>query len=48
MPDKAGGVTLEPAITKTVDDVHAELGCRGITPEELDELFGHPPPDGEG
>jgi hypothetical protein len=48
VPDKVGGVTLEPAITQTVDDIHAELGGRRATPEEFDELFGHLPSDGEG
>jgi hypothetical protein len=48
VPDKAGGVTLEPAITKTLDDIHAELGGRRMTPEEFDELFGQLPSDGEG
>jgi hypothetical protein len=48
VPDKAGGVTLEPAITKTLDEIHAEHGGRRLTPEEFDELFGHLPSDGEG
>ena len=48
VPDKAGGVTLEPAITKTLDEIHAEHGGRRMTPEEFDELFGHLPSDGEG
>jgi hypothetical protein len=43
--DKAGGVTLEPAITKTVDELY---GGRPLTREEFDELFGHLPSDGEG
>ena len=46
--DKAGGVALEPAITKTVDEIHAELGGRRMTTDEFDELFGHMPSDGEG
>ena len=48
VPDKAGGVTLEPAITQTVDEIHAELGGGRMTPEEFDELFGDLPSDGEG
>ena len=48
VPDKGGGVTLEPAITKTVDEIHAELGGRRMAPEEFNELFGHLPSDGEG
>jgi hypothetical protein len=45
VPDKAGGVTLEPAITKTVDELY---GGRPLTRQEFDELFGHLPSDGEG
>ncbi len=48
VPDKAGGVTLEPAITKTVDEIDAGRGGRRMTREEFDELFGHLPSDGEG
>jgi hypothetical protein len=43
VPDKAGGVTLEPAITQTVAEIHAELGGRPLTSEEFDELFGDLP-----
>lgn len=46
--DKAGGVTLEPAITQTVAEIHAEHGGRPLTSEEFDELFGDLPSDGEG
>jgi bifunctional DNA-binding transcriptional regulator/antitoxin component of YhaV-PrlF toxin-antitoxin module len=46
--DKEGGVTLEPAITKTVAELRAERGCRALTEEEFDELFGDLPSDGEG
>lgn len=46
--DKAGGVTLEPAITKTVEELRAERGGRPLTQEEFDELFGDLPGDGEG
>jgi hypothetical protein len=45
VPDKAGGVALEPAITKTVDELY---GGRPLTQEEFDELFGDLPSDGEG
>lgn len=48
VPDKAGGVTLEPAITQTVDEIHSELGGRRMSAEEFDELFGHLPADEEG
>ena len=46
--DKEGGVTLEPAITKTMDEIFAERGARPLTPEEFEEEFGHLPSDGEG
>jgi hypothetical protein len=47
--DKAGGVALEPAITKTVAELRAERGGRPLTQEEFDELLGdHLPSDGEG
>jgi hypothetical protein len=46
--DKHGGVALEPAITMTVDEIHAEHGDRPLTPEEFEELFGDLPCDGEG
>lgn len=43
-----GGVALEPAITKTVAEIHAEHGERQLSREEFEELFGHIPCDGEG
>jgi NMD protein affecting ribosome stability and mRNA decay len=46
--DKHGGVALEPAITKTVAEIHAEHGERQPSREEFEELFGHIPSDGEG
>lgn len=46
--DKQGGVTLEPAITKTVAEIHAEHGERQLTSEEFEELFGEIPSDEEG
>jgi hypothetical protein len=46
--DKHGGVALEPAITKTVADIHAEHGTRPLTPEEFEEHFGGLRSDGEG
>ena len=48
VPDAGGGVTLEPAITKTVDELRAERGGRPLASEEFDELFGPVPPTGEG
>jgi anaerobic selenocysteine-containing dehydrogenase len=46
--DKHGGVALEPAITKTVAEIHAEHGSRPMTSEEFAEYFGDLPSDGEG
>lgn len=48
VPDTDGGVALEPAITKTIDELHAERGCRPLTTGEFDEYFGDLPTDGEG
>ncbi len=46
--DKLGGVALEPAIAKTVADIHAEHGTRLMTPEEFELDFGDLPTGGEG
>jgi hypothetical protein len=46
--DKEGGVTLEPAITMTVAEIHAANGSRPLTDEEFEQHFGHLPSDGEG
>lgn len=46
--DKDGGVTLEPAITKTVAEILAEHGERPLSSEESSELFGDLPSDDEG
>jgi hypothetical protein len=48
VPDKEGGVTLEPAITKTVDEMLAEEGLTRLSKEEFEEQFGDLPSDGEG
>ena len=46
--DKAGGVALEPAITQTVAQIHAEHGGQALSSEEFEHAFGHLPSDGEG
>ena len=46
--DKVGGITLEPAVTQTVDEIVSEKGGRTLTAEEFGEHFGHLPSDGEG
>ena len=43
--DKHGGVTLEPAITKTVAEIHAQHGERQLSAEEFRERFGDTPSD---
>ena len=48
VPDKQGGVALEPAITRTVADIQHEHGGRPLTQAEFDEFFGDLPSDGEG
>ena len=45
---KLSGVTLEPVITTTVADVHAERGCRPLSGQEFEDLFGALPSDSEG
>jgi hypothetical protein len=46
--DKAGGVTLEPAITVFCTELHERHGTRPISPQEFDAQFGDVPGDGEG
>lgn len=46
--DKHGGVTLEPAITKTVAEIHAQHGERQLFRAEFQEPFGHIPSNDEG
>lgn len=38
VPDRQGGVALEPTITRSVADIHREHGGRPLTPVEFDEL----------
>ena len=46
--DKEGGVTLEPAITVSAEELHERHSTRQVTQEEFEELFGDLPADGEG
>jgi hypothetical protein len=46
--DKEGGVTLEPAIAVSAEELHERYGTRPVTQEEFEELFGDLPSDGEG
>lgn len=48
VPDQEGGVTLEPAITLSVDEIHKLSGGRQATPAEIEGFFGDIPSDGEG
>jgi hypothetical protein len=48
VPDKQGGVALEPAITKTVAEMLADEGLTPLSAEEFEEQFGDLPADGEG
>ena len=46
--DKPGGVALEPAITSTVADIHAEHGGQPLSEAEFSQLRGDLTADGEG
>jgi hypothetical protein len=46
--DKDGGVTLEPAITPSVEETHRRTGGRPATPAEIEAFLGDIPSDGEG
>lgn len=48
VPDKQGGLALEPAITIFAAELHKRHGTRPATQEEIDEQFDLLPPDGEG
>lgn len=42
------GLTLEPAVTVSAEELDRRHGTRPATQEEIDELLGLLPPDGEG
>lgn len=46
--DTAGGVALEPAISQSVAEIHAEHGGAALSSEEFSGHFGHLPSDDEG
>lgn len=46
--DEQGAVTLEPAITLSVDEIHRLSGGRRATPAEIEMWFGDISSDGEG
>jgi hypothetical protein len=41
-------VTLEPVISLTVEQLHADRGSKPLPREEFNELFGRLPTDTEG
>ncbi|MCP9491547.1 MAG: hypothetical protein MSC31_16980 [Solirubrobacteraceae bacterium MAG38_C4-C5] len=49
VPDRQGGLTLEPAITVGVDELRRRHGGRAPTEQEIaEQLPGLLAPDGEG
>ena len=48
VPDKHGGLTLEPAITVTPDELDRRHGTRPATEEEIDSQLDLLSGDGEG
>jgi len=48
VPDKQGGLTLEPAITVTVAELHRRRGTRPATQKEIESQLDLLPGDGEG
>jgi hypothetical protein len=47
VPDREGGLTLEPPITP-VADLYAERGMKAAPPELFEQLTAEDPSDGEG
>lgn len=48
VPDKRGGLALEPAATTTVSELDRRHGTRPSTEEEIKAQLGCLPRDGEG
>jgi hypothetical protein len=48
VPDKQGGLTLEPAITVTAEELDRRHGERPATREEIESELDLLPGDGEG
>lgn len=48
VPDREGGVALEPVISVSADEIIARTGGRRATPEQFEAWFGDIPSDGEG
>lgn len=48
VPDRRGGLTLEPVVTTTVSELDRRHGTRLATEEEIEAQLGRLPRDGEG
>lgn len=48
VPDKRGGLTLEPAVTISATELDRRHGTRPATEEEIEAQLGRLPRDGEG
>jgi hypothetical protein len=48
VPDRRGGLTLEPAVITKVSELDRRHGTRPATEEEIEAQFGRLPRDGEG
>jgi hypothetical protein len=48
VPDRRGGLALEPAVTTTVSELDRRHGMRPATKEEIEAQLGRLPRDGEG
>lgn len=48
VPDKHGGLALEPAVTTTVSELDRRYRTRPATQEEIEAQLGRLPRDGEG
>lgn len=48
VPDRRGGLALEPAVTTTVSELDRRHGTRPATEEEIEAQLGRLPRDGEG
>ena len=48
VPDRRGGLTLEPAVTVTVAELDRRHGSRAASQQEIDDQLDLLPGDGEG
>ncbi|HVY77883.1 MAG TPA: hypothetical protein VG898_05195 [Solirubrobacterales bacterium] len=47
MPDKTGGLTIEPPIT-SISELYEKRGMKPASPEDFERIAGDLPTDGEG